>query len=241
MQELHQNLAIITGAARGIGLAISLRLKELGANVVCWDLKSSSAPRTLFTGIEDVDVTSLTSIETAFERTIKAHGPPKILVNNAGVNGPTLTIDKYSETDWRKVIDVDLTGVFLCCKVVVPSMIKQKYGRVINIASIAGKEGNARAIGYSAAKAGVIGLTKALSKEVIKSGVLVNAVAPAMAETDLLREMTDSYIQDIKSRMPMGRLATVEEIADTVAWIANPRCSFTSGQVFDVTGGRATH
>jgi NAD(P)-dependent dehydrogenase (short-subunit alcohol dehydrogenase family) len=195
----------------------------------------------VFAHAEIVNVTNLASVEAGLERTLATLGQADILVNNAGVNGPTVPIQDYTEADWHKVIGVDLTGVFLCCKAVVPHMVSRRYGRIVNIASIAGKEGNARATAYSAAKAGVIGLTKALSKELIKTGVLTNAVAPAMAETELLAEMTKDYIADVKSRMPMGRLANVTEIADTVAWIASPRCSFTSGQVFDVTGGRATY
>jgi NAD(P)-dependent dehydrogenase (short-subunit alcohol dehydrogenase family) len=242
MMELDGQVAIVTGAARGIGFAISQRLNALGARIACWDIvPPAKANGSVFAHSEIVDVTSLASIETALERTLATLGQADILVNNAGVNGPTVPIQDYTEADWHKVIGVDLTGVFLCCKAVVPHMVSRRYGRIVNIASIAGKEGNARATAYSAAKAGVIGLTKALSKELIKTGVLTNAVAPAMAETELLAEMTKDYIADVKSRMPMGRLANVTEIADTVAWIASPRCSFTSGQVFDVTGGRATY
>jgi 3-oxoacyl-[acyl-carrier protein] reductase len=242
MMELDGQVAIVTGAARGIGFAISQRLNELGAWIACWDITPpAKANGSVFAHFEIVDVTSLASIEAALERTLANLGQTDVLVNNAGVNGPTVPIQDYTEADWHKVIGVDLTGVFLCCKAVGPHMVGRCYGRIVNIASIAGKEGNARATAYSAAKAGVIGLTKALSKELIKTGVLTNAVAPAMAETELLAEMTEDYIADVKSRMPMGRLANVTEIADTVAWIASPRCSFTSGQVFDVTGGRSTY
>jgi len=157
------------------------------------------------------------------------------------VNGPTMPAWEYPIDVWQKVIDTDLTGVFLCCRALIPHMQNHGYGRIINIASIAGKEGNAQVCAYSAAKAGVIGLTKSLGKELATSGVLVNCLTPAMVETDLLQEMTPEYIASIKAKIPMGRLGTVKENADMVAWLCSEECSFTTGGVFDVSGGRAVY
>ena len=244
IDALEGQTAIVTGAARGIGLAITKRLSELDCRVATWDI----APEPLEAAtdfepahIEAVDITDPDAIAQALERTRTALGHVDILVNNAGVNGPTVPTWDYPLEDWNRVLGVDLTGVFLCCRAIVPQMKDRGYGRIVNIASVAGKEGNARASAYSAAKAGVIGLTKALAKELVKDGVLVNAIAPAMAETELLKEMAPDYIDVVKAKIPMGRFCTVEEIADMVAWVASPRCSFTTGAVFDVTGGRATY
>lgn len=242
--ELKGQTAIVTGGARGIGRGIVRRLAEEGCRVAVWDLD----PSPLANGVEPavghvaaVDVTSPDSIERALRETEAAIGSVAILVNNAGVNGPTLPFWDYPVEDWDRVLAVDLKGVFLCSRALAPGMRARGYGRIVNIASVAGKEGNANSSAYCAAKAGVIGLTKSMAKGLIADGVLVNAIAPAMSETDLLNEMSEAYIADVKSRMPMGRLCTVEEIADMVCWVASPRCSFTTGQVFDVSGGRADH
>ena len=241
--DLEGQVAIVTGAARGIGLGIARRLTEAGCRVAAWDLDPAPLAES---GLEPahqetVDVARPDSVEGALEGTLAALGQVNILVNNAGINGPTLPIWDYPLEEWHRVLAVDLTGVFLCCRAVVPHMRTRGGGRIINIASIAGKEGVARATAYSAAKAGVIGLTKALAKELTDSGVLVNCVAPVMTETDLLLEMDADYIATMKAKIPMGRFCTVGEIADMVGWIADPRCSFCTGTVFDVSGGRATY
>jgi NAD(P)-dependent dehydrogenase (short-subunit alcohol dehydrogenase family) len=238
-RELDGKVAVVTGAARGIGLAVARRLAEEGARVANWDLRDAPDEPSIALH-ETVDVTDNASVEAAVHRTVAALGGIDILVNNAGVNGPTLPTQEYPLEAWDKVLAVDLTGVFLCCRAVLPHMLAAGSGRIVNIASIAAKEGNARAVAYSAAKAGVVGLTKAIARETIKDGITVNAIAPAMAETELLQEMDADYIEDIKRRMPAGRLVRLEEIADMVAFVAGPRCGYTSGQIFDVTGGRAT-
>ena len=237
--------AIVTGGARGIGLGIGARLSLDGCRVIVWDLSANSealdaaAWQPLL--VQEVDVTSLAAVEAGFEEACRVAGAIDILVNNAGVNGPAVPVWEYPPEDWQHVINVDLTGVFHCCRVAAPHMRARQSGRIINMASIAGKEGNPFNSAYTAAKAGVIGLTKGLAQELVEDGVTVNAVAPAIAETDLLDEMTPDYIEARRRQIPMGRFCTVEEIADLVAWIASDECSFTTGFTFDVTGGRARY
>ena len=236
--------AVVTGGARGIGLGIAKRLRAEGRRVAVWDIDPSplDAQRQFSPdSTSTIDIADPDSVRGAVERTLAACGPIEILVNNAGVSGPTKPVWKYTMEDWDRVIRVDLSGVFVCCREVIPGMRERGSGRIINVSSIVGKEGNADVSAYSAAKAGVIGLTKSLAKELVDSGVLVNCVAPAMTETDLLREMSDDYIAAVKAKIPMGRLCTVQEIADMVAWIAGPECTFCTGVVFDLAGGRATY
>ena len=237
--------AIVTGGARGIGLGVGARLAADGVAVIVWDQAPSSdglaaaAWEPLVT--QSVDVTSLASVEQAFAAALEAAGQIDVFVNNAGVNGPSQPTWDYPVEDWQRVLNVDLTGVFHCCRTVAPHMRARASGRIINIASIAGKEGNPLNSAYSAAKAGVIGLTKALAQELVKDGVTVNAIAPAITETDLLQEMTPAYIEGRRQRIPMGRFCTIEEIASLVSWVASDECSFTTGFTFDVSGGRATY
>ena len=188
-----------------------------------------------------MNVSDPESVETATRRTLAAMGHIDVLVNNAGVNGPTVPCWEYPIEDWRRVIEVDLTGVFLCCRSIAPHMRERGEGRIVNIASVAGKEGNANAGPYSAAKAGVIALTKSLGKELATSGVLVNCITPAMADTELLREMTPEYIEELRARIPMGRLCRVEEVAEMVMFLSGPGCTFSTGGVFDLTGGRSVY
>ena len=241
---LQGKTAIVTGAARGIGLGIAARLTAAGCRVAGWDLDPSpvlDADDLMIDHIQSADVTDSNSIATALRKTLSEFGQIDVLVNNAGVNGPTVPLWEYPPEDWQRVIDVDLTGVFLCCRAVVPHMRQRKQGRIVNIASVVGKEGNAFASAYSAAKAGVIGLTRGLAKELVGDNILVNCVTPAMVETDLLGEMTEDYIAMVKAKIPMGRLCSIREIADMVAWIAGPECTFTTGMAFDLSGGRATY
>jgi 2-dehydro-3-deoxy-L-rhamnonate dehydrogenase (NAD+) len=243
--RLNGQTAIVTGAARGIGLGIAKRLAREGCRVVAWDrdAKPLSAARAQFAPAltQVIDVTDLKAVERTFEMTVRTLGKIDILVNNAGVNGPTVPTWEYPPAAWDRVLSVDLTGVFYCCRTIVPHMRQHRYGRIVNIASIAGKEGNPNNSAYSAAKAGVIALTKSLANELADSGVIVNALAPAITETDLFREMSPEFIEGRRRRIPMGRFCTVDEIANMVAWVASPDCSFTTGFTFDISGGRATY
>ena len=237
--------AIVTGGARGIGLGIAQRLAREGCRVALWDqafdvfdaVAAGFAPVSMHT----VDVADYSRVERAFADTEKALGTIDILINNAGINGPVAPVWEYPLDAWDRVLAVDLTGVFHCCRVAVPHMRARSYGRIVNVASIAGKEGNQGIAAYASAKAGVIGFTKSLARELVDSGILVNAIAPALTETDLFRQMTPEHIALARSRIPMGRTLQVPEVAAMVAWIASPECSFTTGFTFDLTGGRATY
>ena len=240
--DLVGHKAIVTGAARGIGLEIATRLAGLGVVVAGWDVDALPARRdSVFTHATRTDVTNAESVREAFDQTIRELGGIDILVANAGINGPTKPAWQYSVQDWQQVIDVNLTGVFLCSIEAAKHMRESKYGRIVIISSVAGKEGNPNACAYGASKAGVIGFAKGLARELQPSDISVNCVAPAMTETELLRGMSEDYIREKRSLIPRNRFCTAREIADMVAWVASPRCSFTTGQVFDVTGGRATY
>ena len=240
--DIEGDKFIVTGAARGIGLEISRKLSELGAKVSGWDLNHEAmASETAFTHRVKVDVTDEKSIQYAVKESIQKLGGLQGLIANAGINGPTKPTWEYSKKEWEHVMSVDLTGVFLSTKAVLHHMKKNGYGRLIIISSVAGKEGNPGATPYGAAKAGVIGYAKGLAQELLPSNITVNCLAPAITETELLEEMTDEYIEDKKSKIPMGRFCTAAEIADMTAWVASSNCSFTTGQVFDLTGGRATY
>jgi 2-dehydro-3-deoxy-L-rhamnonate dehydrogenase (NAD+) len=219
--------AIVTGGAQGIGAAIVKRLKASGANVTVWDLDGD--PR--------VDVSDAASIQKALSGIQKVD----VLVNNAGVAGMNKPTVDYPVEEWERVLRINLTGPFLCCRAVAPLMAKAGYGRIVNIASIAGKEGNPNAVAYSASKAGVIALTKSLGKELARSGVLVNCVTPAAAKTAIFDQMTEEHINFMLSKIPMGRFVQVDEIASLVCWLASEDCSFSTGGVFDISGGRATY
>ena len=237
--------AIVTGGARGLGLGIAKRLAAEGRRVILWDLdfKDFSAPQAGFEPLltQQVDVADLESVAQAFNGALSAAGRIDILVNNAGINGPIAPTWEYPVDQWRRVLDIDLTGVFNCCRTAIPHLLANGYGRIVNVASIAGKEGNPNGSAYAAAKGGVIAYTKSISKELAQSGVLVNCVAPTMAETDLLKQMTPEFIASIKAKIPMRRFMAIEELAAMVAWIASPACSFTTGFTFDLSGGRATY
>jgi 3-oxoacyl-[acyl-carrier protein] reductase len=243
-QGILGQTAIVTGAARGIGLGIARRLAAEGCRVVVWD--RDPAPLDGVEGfepahVERVDVTRLDDVRRAFEATGQAVGDAQILVNNAGVNGPVAKAWDYPPEAWDRVLAVNLTGVFYCCRTVVPQMRERGYGRIVTVASIAGKEGNPNICAYSASKAGVIGFCKGLAKELLGTGVLVNCIAPVMVETELLKEMTQQHIDYCRSLIPMGRFLEIDEVAAMVAWAAGPECSFTTGAVFDLSGGRATY
>jgi 3-oxoacyl-[acyl-carrier protein] reductase len=244
--DLHGRVAAVTGGARGIGRAIVERFLESGAKVAIWD---SDSARMQLTAHElgdavigcNADITSESSLAAALKATIAKFGRVDILVNNAGIGGPNTTTWDYPVDEFRRVVDVDLVGVFIGCKVVVPHMIANGYGRIVNVASVAGKEGNPNAPAYSAAKAGVIGLTKSLGKELAKTGVLANCITPAVALTEILAQGTEEHKQYMLSKIPMGRFLEVNEIAALVAWLSSEDCSFTTGAVIDITGGRSTY
>jgi NAD(P)-dependent dehydrogenase (short-subunit alcohol dehydrogenase family) len=223
--------AVVTGGMQGIGAAIAKRLQDSGAKVAVWDVEGS--PK--------VDVSNPQSVKDATERTLKDLGRIDVLVNNAGVAGKNVPTVDYPIEEWERVLRVNLTSQFLTCRAVAPHMVKAKYGRIVNIASVAGKEGNPNAVAYSASKAGVISLTKSLGKELAQAGVLVSCVTPAAAKTAIFDQMTESHINYMLSKIPMGRFVEVGEIAALVCWLASADCSFSTGGVFDISGGRATY
>ena len=238
--------ALVTGAARGIGLAIASRLAGDGARVALLDLDQAAveaAARKMGGGAVAItaDVTRSAEVDGAVGRVVDEWGRLDVLVNNAGITGRSFSIWQLDDEDWARVIDVDLTSVFYCCRAAVKVMLAQGSGRIVNIASIAGKEGNPTLVPYSSAKAGVIGLTKALAKEVATRGILVNAVAPAVIGTELLKQMEQSTVDLLIAKIPMGRVGTPEEVAALVAWLASEQCSFSTGAVYDLSGGRATY
>jgi NAD(P)-dependent dehydrogenase (short-subunit alcohol dehydrogenase family) len=242
---LEGQAAIVTGGTRGIGLGIARRLQERGAKVAIWDReitpREKAAKEFSPELVVKADVSDVRSVERAFSETMDRLGRVDILVNNAGINGPVLPTWDYPVEDWEKVITIDLNGVFFCTRSVLAHMRARKSGRIINVASIAGKEGVPGIAAYSAAKGGVIAFTKALAKELALDGVLVNCIAPALVETDLFSEMTPEHIAAMRAKIPMGRLLQIEEVANMVSWIAGPECTFTTGFAFDLTGGRATY
>jgi 3-oxoacyl-[acyl-carrier protein] reductase len=237
-------VAAVTGGARGIGLAVAERLAGEGARVALWDMDEAEAAKVaarLGGAAMRVDVADEASVAAAVAASEAALGPIDILVNNAGITGPNGPVETYPVDAWRRVVDVDLTGVFLCCRAVVPGMRARNRGRIVNVASIAGKEGNPNAAAYSAAKAGVIGLTKALGKELAATEVRVNCVTPAAVKTDIFAQMTEQHIAWMLSKIPLGRFGLVDEIAAMICWLASDEASFSTGAVFDVSGGRATY
>ncbi len=224
--------AIVTGGLQGIGAAIVERLDASGAKVFVWDVAAKAGA---------VDVSNAAAVERAAAKALAELGQIDVLVNNAGIAGLNVATAQYPVEEWERVLRVNLTSQFLCCRALAPHMVKRKYGRIVNIASIAGKEGNPNAAAYSASKAGVIALTKSLGKELAQTGVLVNCVTPAAAKTAIFDQMTQEHIDYMLSKIPMNRFVTVEEIASLVCWLASEDCSFSTGAVFDISGGRATY
>ncbi len=246
--DLQNRRAVVTGGAQGIGLAIAERFLASGASVCLWDRDEPLVRKTASTlaskgNVEAVvmDVTDLDSVRIAVRKTQDALGGIDLLICNAGIAGPSGKLWKYPPEEWQKVIDIDLTGVFNCLHVVTPLMIEQKYGRIVNVASVAGKDGNPNAGPYSAAKAGVIALTKSLGKELAEYDIAVNCITPAAAKTQIFEQMSEEHIQYMLSKIPRNRFLKVEEAASMVAWLCSAENSFTTGGVFDLSGGRSTY
>ena len=244
--DLNDRVAVVTGGAQGFGRAITERFVASGARVAIWDFDSGLAEKTAkdigdSVRVFKVDVTDPSGVEQARDATLAAFGKIDILVNNAGIAGVNKPVWETELEEWRKVLRINLDGPFIVCKAVVPVMLKQKYGRIVNIASIAGKEGNPNASHYSASKAGLIALTKSLGKELAAHDILVNAVTPAAAKTAIFDQMTQQHIDFMLSKIPKARFVLVEELAAMVSWLASQDCSFSTGAVFDISGGRATY
>jgi NAD(P)-dependent dehydrogenase (short-subunit alcohol dehydrogenase family) len=246
--DLNNRHAVITGGAQGIGLSVAARLLASGASVSLWDRDADELKAALEqlrtkgdVSSEIVDVSNAENVEAATKGTIEKHGKIDILVAGAGIAGPNHKTWDYPIDAWRQVIDINLTGIFLCCRAIVPYMLRQNYGRIVNISSIAGKEGNATASAYSAAKAGVIALTKSLGKETATANIAVNCITPAAAKTRIFNQITQEHIDFMLSKIPRGRFLEIEEISSMVAWLVSEENSFTTAAVFDLSGGRATY
>ena len=242
--DLKNKVAIVTGGAQGFGLAIVEKFLASDAKVIIWD-KDKEMMNSLNLGDNvhtvEVDVTNFDSVNKATEQSLQISDSIDILVNNAGIAGPSFKTWEYPIEEWQKVIDIDLSGVFYCCKSVVPHMIEKNYGKIVNIASIAGKEGNPNAMPYSAAKAGVIALTKSLGKELADKNIAVNCVTPAAAKTRIFDQISQEHIDYMLSKIPRNRFVKVEELASLVAWMSSDENSYTTAGVFDLSGGRATY
>ena len=244
--NLKNRTAIVTGGAQGFGLAITERFLESGANVIMWDIDKNTTDKVLKEknnhklSAAEIDVTNFDQVSSEIDK-ISQQTKIDIFINNAGITGKNATVWDYPIDEWKKVLDLDLNAVFYCCKAIVPHMIKNNFGRIVNISSISGKEGNPNASAYSTAKAGVIGLTKSLGKELADKNIAVNCVTPAAAKTRIFDQMTEEHINYMLSKIPRNRFAKVEELASLVAWLASEENSFSTGAVFDLSGGRATY
>lgn len=244
-RSLSGQVAVVTGAASGLGLAIAERLTEEGVRVALWDRDPTGLDRAKkrigsTSAAIVADVTDTKAVRVAWAETKQALGTAAILVNSAGILGPSAAFADYPEETWQWVLDVNLNGTFRCCQAAVPDMVATGYGRIVNIASVAGKDGNPYVAGYVASKAAVIGLTKSMGKELATRGVLVNAIAPSASETAIFGELTDAYRARLITNVPMNRFVAPREIAEMAVWLASPACSFSTGATFDISGGRAT-
>ena len=246
--DLQGRVAVVTGGARGIGRAAVTRALQSGASVSLWDVDrdTTAAAQAELSALgpvtsEIVELSDAGSVEAATAATVARHGRIDILVNNAGISGGNGLTWELDPVVWRRVIEVNLIGCFLTCRSVVPHMLTRGYGRIVNVASIAGKEGNPTASHYSASKAGLIGFTKSLAKELATKGILVNCITPAAAKTDIFSQMKQEHLDYMLARIPMGRFVEVDEIAAMICWLASEECSFSTGAVFDISGGRATY
>lgn len=243
--DLQDRVAVVTGGAQGIGRAVAERMIASGARVLIWDQDIDRAQTTAHeigaADVVEVNVTDYGMVEGAAQQAVSQFQRLDILVCNAGIAGANAPVAEYGLDEWRRIIEINLTGVFHCCKAVVPSMVGQKYGRIVNVASVAGKEGNPNASAYSASKAGVIALTKSLGKELAEYDIAVNCVTPAAARTSIFDQMSEQHIQYMLSKIPRGRFVETAEIAEIISWLSSSDNSFTTSGVFDVSGGRATY
>jgi len=245
--NLNNRIAIVTGGAQGFGLSISERFIKSGAKVIIWDIDEIECKNAIKKinsencSFEIIDVQQIENIKSKLNEIEKSFGKIDIFINNAGIAGPISTVENYPIDEWKKVIEMNLNSVFYCCKAVVPFMIKNNYGRIVNISSIAGKEGNPNASAYSSTKAGVIALTKSLGKELALKNIAVNCVTPAAAKTRIFDQVTQDHIDYMLSKIPRNKFAKVEELASLVSWLASEENSFATGAVFDLSGGRATY
>ena len=245
--DLNQRVAVVTGGAQGFGLAVTERFIEAGAKVIIWDIDEEEAKKAIKKigsknlSYQNVDVTNFKTINKNLIEIENSNKKIDIFINNAGITGINTTVEEYPVDEWKRVIELNLNSVFYCCKAVVPFMVKNNYGRIVNIASIAGKEGNPNASAYSTSKAGVIGLTKSLGKELAQKNIAVNCVTPAAAKTRIFDQMTEEHINYMLSKIPRNKFAKVEELASLVTWLSSEENSFSTAAVFDLSGGRATY
>jgi NAD(P)-dependent dehydrogenase (short-subunit alcohol dehydrogenase family) len=246
--DLNGRIAVITGGARGIGYAAAERALRSGASVVLWDVDADRSERAVrdltalgTVSADPVELTDAHAVQAAAEATLSRHGKIDILVNNAGITGGNGATWELDPDVWRRVLEVNLTGAFLTCRAVVPHMIARGYGRIVNVASIAGKEGNPNAAHYSASKAGLIGLTKSLAKELAPRNIVANCITPAAARTEIFSQMKQEHVDYMLARIPMGRFLELDEVAALICWLSSDECSFSTGAVFDISGGRATY
>lgn len=238
-------VAIVTGGASGVGREVAARLTQEGAKVVLWDLNAEAlAEAKAATGAVDaveLDVTDADAVQAAADAVADRLGRVDVLIASAGITGATVPVQEFPLDSWRRVIDINLNGLFYCCRAVIPHMLKNDYGRIVNVSSVAGKEGNPNASAYSASKAGVIGFTKSLGKELAKTGIRVNALTPATFKSPILEQLPQSQIDYMLSKIPAGRLGEVHEVAAMISWMASTECSFTTASTFDISGGRTTY
>jgi len=243
--RFQQRVAVITGGASGVGREAAARIVAEGGRVCLWDRDAAAleAATAAIPGAQfmRVDVTDAEDLSRAAEAAFRSFGRLDILIASAGITGPTATLWEYPLEEWRRVIDVDLNGVFYACSAVIPHMLKSDYGRIVNLGSVAGKEGNPNASAYSTAKAGIMGLTKSLGKELARTGIRVNCVTPATFKSPILAQLPQSQIDYMKSKIPMGRLGEMAEVAALVCWLASEECSFSTAATFDISGGRTTY
>lgn len=243
--RFKDQVAIVTGGASGVGREVAARLTQEGAKVVLWDMNADAlADAKAATGAVDavqLDVTDADAVQAAADDVAQKLGRVDVLIASAGITGATVPVQEFPLDSWRRVIDINLNGLFYCCRAVIPHMLKNDYGRIVNVSSVAGKEGNPNASAYSASKAGVIGFTKSLGKELAKTGIRVNALTPATFKSPILEQLPQSQVDYMLSKIPAGRLGEVHEVAAMISWMASAECSFTTASTFDISGGRTTY